>query len=72
LVVRRESEVNPQRTGNASSSASPGCSSRSRATGGAGLGLPIARELARAHGGDLVYLDGTVGASFQVRIPAAS
>jgi len=28
--------------------------------------------LARAHGGDLVYLDGTVGASFQVRIPAAA
>ena len=46
-------------------------SSRSRATGGAGLGLPIARGLARAHGGDLVYLTDTAGGSFQVRIPAA-
>ena len=46
-------------------------SSRSRATGGAGLGLPIARGLARAHGGDPVYLTDTAGGSFQVRIPAA-
>jgi signal transduction histidine kinase len=29
-------------------------SSRSRATGGTGLGLSIARNVARAHGGDLV------------------
>lgn len=26
--------------------------------GGSGLGLAIARELARAHGGDLIYEDG--------------
>jgi len=47
-------------------------SSRSRATGGAGLGLPIARGLVRAHGGDLVYVDGAEGASFRVSIPAMS
>lgn len=31
-----------------------GEASRSRATGGTGLGLGIARNIARAHGGDLV------------------
>jgi len=47
--------------------------SRSRRTGGAGLGLPIARGLARAHGGDLTYLDrnGSPGAAFQVNLPVA-
>ncbi|MDO9395494.1 MAG: hypothetical protein Q7T71_02995, partial [Herbiconiux sp.] len=30
-------------------------SSRAADGGGAGLGLPIARGLARAHGGDLAY-----------------
>lgn len=36
--------------------------------GGSGLGLPIARELARAHGGDVSYR----GAAFVVRLPAAA
>lgn len=34
--------------------------------GGSGLGLPIARELARAHGGDLFYMD----KAFVLRLPA--
>lgn len=34
---------------------------RARRTGGAGLGLPIARAFARAHGGDLVCLPGSPG-----------
>ncbi len=44
--------------------------SRSRATGGSGLGLPIARKLAEAHGGTLTA-DSTPGAgtTFTVRLP---
>ena len=44
--------------------------SRSRNTGGAGLGLPIARGLAQAHGGDLTYVDTGPGARFRLDLPA--
>ncbi len=43
--------------------------SRARDLGGSGLGLPIARALARAHGGDLVYVDHPSGARFTVTLP---
>ncbi|MEH3128790.1 MAG: HAMP domain-containing sensor histidine kinase [Mycolicibacterium neoaurum] len=43
--------------------------SRARDQGGAGLGLPIARALARAHGGDLVCVDHPSGARFTVTLP---
>jgi signal transduction histidine kinase len=43
---------------------------RNRADGGSGLGLPIARGLARALGGDLVCLPGAAGARFRVILPA--
>jgi two-component system, OmpR family, sensor kinase len=36
---------------------------------GAGLGLAIAREIARAHGGDLVVAPTTDGATFRFRLP---
>jgi signal transduction histidine kinase len=36
---------------------------------GSGLGLSIARSYARAHGGDVVYEPGTVGARFTLTIP---
>jgi two-component system OmpR family sensor kinase len=49
-----------------------GDASRSRNTGGAGLGLPIARGLARAHGGDLTYVDSPAGATFRVDLPATT
>jgi signal transduction histidine kinase len=45
---------------------------RARDSGGAGLGLPIARALARAHGGELAYLPedgGDSGAAFRLRLP---
>jgi len=38
-------------------------------SGGAGLGLVIADELVRAHGGDITLVDGTIGATFRLKIP---
>ncbi len=46
--------------------------SRSRETGGRGLGLAIALEIAKAHGGDIAVGSSQLGGSaFTVRIPAA-
>lgn len=45
--------------------------SRARATGGAGLGLAIVAAIVEAHGGQVRLLEGTTGATFEVRIPAA-
>jgi len=40
--------------------------------GGAGLGLAISRELAQAHGGDLVLVEtGPEGTAFDLRLPGA-
>jgi signal transduction histidine kinase len=44
---------------------SPGASSR----GGAGLGLPLARRLARACGGDVLAVPSPLGARFELRLP---
>ena len=38
-------------------------------SGGAGLGLAIAAELVRAHGGDIRLVPGTIGATFSITIP---
>jgi signal transduction histidine kinase len=43
--------------------------SRSRAAGGAGLGLAIARDLVTAHGGTLTVDDVPVGAALRIRLP---
>ena len=42
---------------------------RSADSGGSGLGLAIARGYARAHGGELTYLDGGPGATFRLSLP---
>jgi signal transduction histidine kinase len=42
------------------------------ASGGAGLGLPLARRLARTSGGDVVAEPGGAGGSFALRLPALS
>ncbi len=38
-------------------------------TGGAGLGLAIAAELVRTHGGDIRLVEGTIGATLRLTIP---
>jgi signal transduction histidine kinase len=43
--------------------------SRSRETGGMGLGLAVARSIARAHGGDVQIADAAKGARFVVTLP---
>ena len=46
--------------------------SRSRATGGAGIGLAVVREVARAHGGEVgVERAPDCGATFRFRLPLA-
>lgn len=45
---------------------------RGRDHGGAGLGLPIARALARAHGGELVCVPHEGGAQFRLTLPAVA
>lgn len=43
---------------------------RSRAHGGSGLGLPIARAITAAHRGTLTCLPSTAGACFRLTLPA--
>jgi hypothetical protein len=38
-------------------------------TGSAGLGLAIAAELVRAHGGEIRLVEGTIGATFRLTLP---
>lgn len=46
-------------------------SSRSRTTGGSGLGLSIARQLVQAHGGDLTATSSPgLGATFRIDVPS--
>ena len=37
--------------------------------GGTGLGLAISAELVRAHGGEIMLVDGTLGATFRITVP---
>ncbi len=45
--------------------------SRSRETGGIGLGLSVARTIARAHGGDVTLISSVEGLTAVVRLPGA-
>src|SRR5690606_41645769 len=45
--------------------------SRRLDSGGSGLGLPIAREIAQGYGGDLYLADHPSGARFVMRLPLA-
>jgi len=45
--------------------------SRNRDTGGIGLGLAVARSVARAHGGDVILTSGPTGLTAEVRLPLA-
>ena len=45
--------------------------SRSRDTGGAGLGLAIVEAIVAAHGGSVEVADAAPGARFTVRLPLA-
>ncbi|MCP2341874.1 sensor histidine kinase [Actinomadura rupiterrae] len=44
---------------------------RKRDTGGSGLGLPISRDIAQAHGGTLVIADTKIGARLVLTLPKA-
>lgn len=45
---------------------------RSREDGGTGLGLPIARELARSKGGDLKVVESASGGAFELTLPTST
>ena len=76
IVGRREGSVVMLQV----SDTGPGLAERARAhlfepfqgaarRGGTGLGLVIAAELIRAHGGEIRLLEGTIGAAFRITIP---
>ncbi|WP_444431022.1 ATP-binding protein [Rhodobacter capsulatus] len=43
--------------------------SRGRSLGGSGLGLPIVRAIARAHGGEALILPDSPGLTVEIRLP---
>jgi len=45
--------------------------SRDRHQGGTGLGLAVARSIARSYGGDVQIVDSTSGATVEVTLPSS-
>lgn len=71
LVVNRGREITPEHLDLIFEKFYRGDDARTTASGGAGLGLAIAREIARAHGGDITAASENGMTSFAIWIPQA-
>jgi signal transduction histidine kinase len=68
VVVREISDTGPSLTTRAREHLFEAFQGSTRA-GGIGLGLAIAAELVRAHGGEIRLIEGTIGATLRITIP---
>ena len=71
MVVNRGREITPEHLERIFEKFYRGDDARTTASGGAGLGLAIAREIARAHGGDITAASENGMTSFAIWIPQA-
>ncbi|WP_245874436.1 ATP-binding protein [Raoultibacter massiliensis] len=71
MVVNRGREITPEHLDRIFEKFYRGDDARTTASGGAGLGLAIAREIARAHGGDITAASENGMTSFAIWIPQA-
>lgn len=69
MVVNKGREITPEHLERIFEKFYRGDGARTTASGGAGLGLAIAREIARAHGGDITAASENGWTSFAVWIP---
>ncbi|QCX26153.1 sensor histidine kinase [Nocardioides jishulii] len=63
--------ISPEFVGEVFTRFARGDAARSRSTSGAGLGLPLARSIVRAHGGDLTVASEPGRTRFEVSLPRA-
>ena len=71
MVVNRGREITPEHLDRIFEKFYRGDDARTTSSGGAGLGLSIAREIARAHGGDITAASENGMTSFAIWIPQA-
>lgn len=71
MVVNRGREITPEHLDRVFEKFYRGDDARTTSSGGAGLGLAIAREIARAHGGDITAASEGGMTSFAIWIPQA-
>ena len=71
MVVNRGREITPEHLDRIFEKFYRGDDARTTSSGGAGLGLAIAREIARAHGGDITAASENGMTSFAIWIPQA-